>query len=377
MLCHTDPEIIHKIALELIPRVGSISAKRLIAYCGGAKAVFEHSYRGLLQIPDIGKTVADAVVSQKKQVLEQAEKELRFMERYGIGAYYFSDDDYPYRLKQCEDGPVVFFTKTRSDINLNHNKIISIVGTRKATDYGREVCNQLVDRLVERGHKPIIVSGLAYGIDITAHRAALRNNLETIAVLGHGFNTIYPSSHRGVADKIQDSGALLTDFTSEALFDRKNFIRRNRIIAGLSDATIVIESAVEGGAMVTADIANSYNREVMAVPGNVWTKYSKGCNLLIKQNKAAMVETAEDIESLLGWDIERKTEKKQLTINFDSFSAEEQKILNFLEEKGEERVDLIAMGTGMAVSKVLSALLSLEFSGAVLSKPGKVFSIKK
>lgn len=365
-------ELPYRIAIELIPKVGSITAKRLIAYCGSAEAVFRQKKTALLKIPGIGETIANEVVNQK--VLHLAEKEVKFIERYKIKALYFTDAEYPERLRQCEDGPVMLYLKSNSNINLNHEKIISIVGTRKATAYGKHVCENIVAGLAEKGFNPLIVSGLAYGIDICAHKAALKNGLPTLAVLGHGLNTIYPIAHRNVAKEMVERGALVTDFISETPFDRNNFLRRNRIIAGLADATLVVESATEGGALVTADIANSYNRDVFAVPGNVSSVYSQGCNMLIKQNKAALVESVDDIAFLLGWKTENRGDPiRQYTINFEQFSEEEKKILTFLKEKGEETVDLIALGTGLPVSKVLSLLLSLEFSGAVCSKPGKVF----
>lgn len=368
-------ELQYRIAIELIPKVGSITAKRLIAYCGSAEAVFHQSKKALLKIPGIGEIIATEVANQK--VLHLAEKEIEFIDRFKIKALYFTDPEYPDRLRQCEDGPVMLYVKTHTNINFNTEKIISIVGTRKATAYGRQVCEDIVNGLVAKGHTPIIVSGLAYGIDIAAHKSALKNNLPTIAVLGHGLDTIYPIAHRAVAKDIVEQGALVTDFISGTPFDPNNFLRRNRIIAGLSDATIVVESAVEGGALVTADIANSYNRDVLAVPGNITSAFSRGCNMLIKQNKAALVESADDVEFVLGWKSFGRTETiKQLAINFDGLNDDEIKILNFLKAKGEETVDLIALGTGLPVSKVLSSLLNLEFSGAVNSKPGKVFAIK-
>ncbi|HPD94255.1 MAG TPA: DNA-processing protein DprA [Tenuifilaceae bacterium] len=374
MTSNNDPDLIYKIGIGLIPKIGSISAKKLIAYCGSAQKVFELSKKELMGVPGIGKILADEIVKQK--VLPIAEREIKFIQKYNVKTYYFTDPEYPNRLKHCEDGPIILFVKSNININFNADKILSVVGTRKATDYGKNICEEIIGDLAKMGHSPIIISGLAYGIDITAHRAALKNGLQTIAVLGHGFSTIYPSAHKNTAKDIVNSGALVTDFESEAIFDRKNFLQRNRIIAGLSDATVVVESAPEGGAMITADIANSYNREVFAVPGNVWNNYSKGCNLLIKQNKAALIENATDIEYMLGWKINNDTKQKQLIINFDSFTSDEQKIINLLKEKGEESIDVIALITGIPVSKVLSSLLNLEFSGIIISKPGKVFALK-
>lgn len=367
-------ELIYRIGIELIPKVGSVNAKKLIAYCGSAEAVFKESKKNLLKIPGVGEVIASEVVSQT--ILSKAEEEIRFIEKYEITPLYFVDSEYPERLRQCEDGPVMLYVKTKSNINLNSDKVLSIVGTRKATSYGRGVCEEIILGLKNKGYRPIIVSGLAYGIDIAAHKAAVKHNLPTIAVLGHGLDTIYPSVHRTIARDIVEQGALVTDFISKTNFDRNNFLRRNRIIAGLADATIVVESAVEGGALVTADIANSYNRDVFAVPGNVTSEYSKGCNRLIKQNKAALVESADDIEYLLGWQVKSASIPKQTSIDFESFSAEENQILSYLKSQGEETIDVISINTGVPVSKTLSVLLKLEFAGAIVSKPGKIFAIK-
>ncbi|MGE0076797.1 MAG: DNA-processing protein DprA [Bacteroidales bacterium] len=358
----------------MIPKIGSINAKKLIAYCGGVDAVFRESKKNLLKIPGIGDKIATEVVNQS--VLANAEAEIKFIEKYGIKVLYFTEPEYPERLKQCEDGPVTLYVKSKGDFNFNVDKIISIVGTRKATSYGKGICDEIVNGLKQKGYNPIIVSGLAYGIDIAAHKAALKHQLPTVAVLGHGLDTIYPSVHTNIAKEIVNSGALVTDFASKTVFDRNNFLRRNRIIAGLADATVVIESAEEGGALVTADIANSYNREVFAVPGNVTSTYSKGCNQLIKQNKAALIESADDIEFFLGWKSNAKNKIVQTSIDFDSLNPDEQKILAYLKEHGEETIDVISIKIGVAVPAVLSALLNLEFSGAIISKPGKIFALK-
>lgn len=357
----------------MIPKVGSINAKKLIAYCGGVEAVFKEKKNALTKIPGIGDAVAKEVVNQK--ILEKAEQEIEFIEKFGIKTFFYLDPEYPERLRQCDDGPIVLFVKGKKEINFNCEKYISIVGTRKATDYGKKICEEIISTLAQKGYTPVIVSGLAYGIDIAAHRAALKNDLQTIAVLGHGLDTIYPTSHRNVAKDIVETGALVTDFPSKTNFDRNNFIKRNRIIAGLSAATIVVESDIEGGALITADIANSYNREVFAVPGNAGSKYSSGCNQLIKANKAALIESADDVEFLLGWEpINIKKPPKQIAL-FSEMNEHEQKIVDYLKGVEQESIDIICIKTQMPVSKVSSLLLNLEFSGIVKSKPGKIFSL--
>jgi DNA processing protein len=357
----------------MIPKVGSINAKRLIAYCGGVEAVFKQSKKALLKVPGIGEIIASEIA--KQTVIERAEQEVEFIEKFGIKTFFYLDDDYPERLRQCDDGPIVFFMKGKQEINFNREKYISIVGTRKATEYGKKICEDLIKGLVEKGYSPTIVSGLAYGIDIAAHRSALKNNLQTIAVLGHGLDTIYPISHRSVAKEIVETGALVTDFPSKTKFDRNNFIKRNRIIAGLSDATIVIESDIEGGALITADLANSYNREVFAIPGNVGSKYSRGCNQLIKTNKAALIESCDDIEFLLGWEPANIQKQPKQIVLFSELTNDEKIIVDYLKSVDQESIDLISIKTKMPVSKVSSLLLNLEFAGVVKSKPGKIFSL--
>lgn len=357
----------------MIPKVGSINAKKLIAYCGGIDAVFKQSKKSLLKIPGIGEGVASEVANNK--VLDRAEQEIEFIEKYGIKPFFYLDSDYPERLRQCDDGPIMLFVKSKQEINFNREKFISIVGTRKATDYGKQICSDLIAGLSQKGYNPVIVSGLAYGIDIAAHKTALNNDLQTIAVLGHGLDTIYPIMHRNVAKEIVETGALVTDFPSNTKFDRNNFIKRNRIIAGLTDATIVIESASEGGALITADLANSYNREVFAVPGYVGAKYSEGCNQLIKANKAALIETADDIEFLLGWEpISINRAPKQIVL-FSELTEEEQRIVDLLKNVDHESIDIISIKLQIPVAKVSSMLLNLEFAGVVKSKPGKIFSL--
>jgi len=362
------------IAIDMIPGIGSINAKRLIAYCGGAEAVFKEKKATLLKIPGIGETLAHEIAHQK--VLTRAEGELAFINRYSIAAYTYLDKDYPERLKVCEDGPIVIFSK--GDVNFNEPKVMAVVGTRKATDYGKTVCEQIIAELVTLGHAPIIVSGLAFGIDICAHRAALKNSLKTIAVLGHSLDTIYPSEHKNTAREIVGSGALVSDFPSETKVDKQNFIKRNRIIAGLSDLTLVVESGIKGGALITADLANSYNRDVAAIPGRSGDKYSEGCNKLIKTNRASMVESAIDIQELMGWEPDTGVVKHavQATL-FTELSPEEKNIVELLDSLEKESLDMLALQSKMPVSKVSAILLTLEFAGIVRSLPGKQYSLMR
>ena len=368
-----DDLLKYKIGITLIPGIGSMNAKKLIAYTGSVEGVFKEKKKNLIKIPGIGELLAESIVNHK--VLNQAEKEIEFINRYEISYHFYLDEDYPARLKNCEDGPIVLFYK--GIINFNQAKVLSIVGTRNATDYGKAWCNRLTDDLKDRNHQLLIVSGLAYGVDICAHRAALRNGFETAAVLGHGLATIYPATHKATAKEITKQGALVTDFISDTQLDRNNFVKRNRIIAGLADATLVVESGIKGGALITADIANSYNRDVLALPGRSTDAYSKGCNWLIKTNKAALVETVEDLEYALGWDPPGIQKPAIQTELFAEISAEEKQIVETLRGSGELSIDLICIRLEMPMSKVSAMLLNLEFAGLVRSLPGKIYRLSR
>ena len=366
-----DEQLKYKIGISLIPGIGSVNAKKLIAYTGSIEGVFKEKKKNLLKIPGIGEFLAENIVNQ--QVLDIAEKEIDFIDRNEVRHLFYLDDDYPARLKNCEDAPVVIFYK--GEVDFNQVKVLSIVGTRNATDYGKECCNKLLEELQCRKHKILIVSGLAYGVDICAHRAALKNGFETVAVLAHGLSTLYPSLHRATPKEICKQGALLTDFISNTLPERNNFIKRNRIIAGLADATLVVESGIKGGALITADIANSYNRDVLAFPGRINDPYSRGTNWLIKTNKAALIEGVEDLEYILGWDSPTSMAESKQTQLFVELTPEEQKIADLLREQVELPIDLICLHVNLPVSKVSAMLLNLEFAGMVRSLPGKVYRL--
>jgi DNA processing protein len=359
----------YKIGIGLIPKIGPVLAKRLISYCGSIEGVFRERSRNLSKIPGIGEKLASYIIDNN--IIETAEKEIEFILNNNIKSLFYLDENYPERLKHCYDAPVIIFIKGATDFN--RQKILAIVGTRSATGYGRDLCNKLVEDLARNNHDVLIVSGLAYGIDICAHRAALSNGLETIAVLGHGHAVIYPSVHTGIAGKIISHGALITDFPSYELPERNNFIKRNRIIAGLSDAVLVAESGEKGGALITADIANSYNRDVFAFPGRVNDRYSAGCNRLVKTNKAALIENYKDLEYILGWQPDHTEAcNPQKKIFFD-LNNEESKILNEIEKNSELTIDQISLNCNMSVSKVSALLLNLEFKGLVKCLPGKIY----
>ena len=357
----------YKIGIGLIPGIGDILAKKLISYCGGVEAVFKEKKVALMKIPSVGETLAAAITEQN--IMRKAEKEVDFILNHHIRYSFYLDEDYPIRLKNCPDSPVIFFYS--GDVDFEHPKIVSIVGTRQATQYGKDLCNMLVDDLCQRDHHPIVVSGLAYGIDICAHRAALRNGLPTIAVLGHGLAQLYPAAHASTAREIIKQGALLTEFLSDSGIDRNNFVRRNRLIAGLTDLTIVVESNIRGGALITADIANSYNRDVFAFPGRLTDACSAGCNWLIKTNKASLLQSVADIEYLMGWDNKQKASVQREL--FPEVSPEEETILRLLKETGETPIDSLCVAVQMPVSKVSTLLLNLELAGLIHSLPGKIY----
>jgi len=358
----------HKIALGLIPRIGDINARKLVSHFGSVEAVFHESYRNLVKIPGIGSGLARYISDHS--YLDIAEKESEYVRGKNIRTYFYLDNDYPFRLRQCDDSPVVFFFKGTSD--LNSLKILSVVGTRSATTRGKEICEKIIAGLASGHPDLIIISGLAYGIDIASHKAAISNNLQTIGVLGHGFKTIYPAIHRSTAELMLKNGGLLTDFLSDALPERNNFIKRNRIIAGLADATLVVESGIKGGALITADIANSYNRDVFAVPGRPEDQWSAGCNSLIKSNKAAMAECADDIEYFLDWKPEKSKPPVQKSL-FSDLTETEQLIYELLSRENELTIDTICRTMDLPVYKLSAILLQMEFKGIIKCYPGNLY----
>ena len=364
-----NSEKIYQIALTLVPKVGDVAAKKLIAYCGGAEAVFKESKKSLLLIPGIGQKIANSIVSQ--DLLSAAEFELKFMEQNNIKPIYFMDNDYSYRLKQCGDAPIMLYSK--GNIDLNTKKVVSLVGTRKATDYGKQMTERIIEGLSEFDDI-VVVSGLAYGIDITAHKSCLKYNIPTIGVLAHGLDRVYPQLHSQVARDMQNQGGLLSDFMSGTKPDRENFPKRNRIIAGLADATIVVEARKKGGALITAGIANSYSRDVFAVPGRVGDENSEGCNELIRRNLAALVQSSENICYLMGWDKESLQNKTQQVSLFIDLNKDEQEILGILSSKEKLTLDLIGFQAKLSIPKIMQILLQLELKGLVRSLPGNQYA---
>ncbi len=361
--------MLHNIALTLVKGVGDYNLRTLISHCGNAHNVFEAKAETLKKIPGIGPKIAEAILS--KETFTRAQKEITFIEKYKIKPLFYTEPDYPKRLYNCEDAPAMLYFK--GNTNLNNQKIVAIVGTRNATAYGKAFCEKLISGL--KKYNLLVVSGLAYGIDIAAHKAALNNQVATIGVLGHGLDRIYPALHRSTAEKMLDCGGLITEFPSETNPDRQNFPKRNRIIAGMADATIVVEAAITGGALITAQIANSYNRDVFALPGRVDEEFSEGCNYLIKTNRAQLITKVEDIEYILGWvQAQLQPKVKQLTI-YPNLSSDEQKIVNLIAEKGSINFDELQLQLNMPQSKLAMAILNLEMQSIIIALPGKVYKL--
>lgn len=365
----TETDLLYALALQHVPNVGDITAKKLIAVCGSAKAVLEEKKQNLVKIDGIGSVILKGLFD-KHHVLE-AEKELKYIKDNNVSVLYFEDEAYPDKLKHCIDGPIILFET--GAINTKQQRLISIVGTRKITTSGIAFCEKLVEQLAI--YNPVIVSGFAYGTDITAHKAAIKHKLQTIGCLAHGLNQIYPKTHKKHVAQVEQNGGFLTDFWSSDTFDRNNFLKRNRVIAGLSEATIVIESAEKGGSLVTADIASSYNRDVFAVPGRTTDTQSEGCNNLIKQQKAHMLTTPFDVPYILNWQLQDEkppTIQKQLFVELDNT---ERLIYNYLKENNKEQLDVIAINCNLPIYKLAGILLNMELKGVVRPLPGKLFEL--
>ncbi|HEU4717166.1 MAG TPA: DNA-processing protein DprA [Bacteroidia bacterium] len=360
-------ERVFQVALSMIPGIGPVTSKKLITRFGSAPAVFRAKKNEWRDVPFAGKHLAAMV--KDKSVLLRAEKEIAFAEKNNIRLIFFSDKEYPYRLKQCFDGPYLIYY--RGNAPLNPARVVSIVGTRRASEYGRMLTEKLVEDL--SACSVTVVSGLAFGIDILAHKASLKYGAPTIGVLGHGLDMLYPVGHKATAKKMEENGGILSDFPSETIPDKENFPLRNRIVAGMSDATIVVQSGASGGSMITAEFANNYNRDVFAFPGAVGDALSAGCHSLIRQNKAALIESADDVLKFMGW--ERKEEKPKQSLMHIGTTPEQETLLTLLRGQGNVHIDDLVLASGFSQGKTSSILLELEFAGAVKSLPGKFYRL--
>jgi DNA processing protein len=363
-----EEEIFAVLRLQNTKSIGDILAKKLIATMGSAEAVFSEKKHLLQKIHGIGRTAIQHLLDESN--LQIVERELEYIQKNNIQFTYFLEDDYPKNLQQCVDAPILLFRD--GNIDLSNEKIISIVGTRNMTGYGQRFCEQLIEDLTP--YNPIIVSGFAYGIDICAHKMAIKNKLQTLAVLAHGLEQIYPKAHKRYIHQVNEHGGFLTEFFHNDTPFRENFLKRNRIVAGISQATLIIESAEKGGSLVTADIANSYDRDVFAVPGRITDRMSQGCNDLIRNHKAHLLQSAEDLIKMLNWDLKKTPKPQQLPLFLD-LSNEEQQVYDQLQKKGKELLDVISMETHLPIYQLATILLQMELKGLVRPLPGKMFEL--
>lgn len=364
-----NEERLYQLALHLISGIGPKTAKQLMSYCGSAKDIFSAKKSHLLKIPGIGSVNAEAILKNKAS-FSKAEEEIKKLEKLNSRILFYTDDDFPQTLKENFDSPILLYYK--GNCNLYQQKIVSIVGTRNATDYGKEVTEKIVAGLVS--DNILIVSGLAYGIDIQAHKSALKHNLPTVGVMASGIDKLYPSQHKNIADLMLENGGLLTEEPIGSIPTPPKFPARNRIIAGMSDCTIVVEAAIKGGALITARIANSYNKEVFSVPGMVNSKYSEGTNFLIKNHEAHMISSSEDILKMMNWEKSELVQKK-VKIDLSKFSPKEALIVEQLQKVKESGIDELSWNTQIPMNEMASNLITLEFQGVLKAMPGKKYKL--
>jgi DNA processing protein len=353
------------IALTQVPHIGPVHARVLLQHAGTARAVFRSPRRMLETIPGIGKVRAEAIRNWKD--MQVADKEIRFMKQYQIRALTFRDPDYPQRLSHAYDAPVLLYY--RGSASLNHNRIISIIGTRTPSEYGKDRVRDLLLDLVP--YQPLVVSGLAYGIDTLAHRHALRQGLPTVGVLAHGLDRIYPHENKGLAKDMLETGGLLTDFPSGTNPDAVNFPRRNRIVAGLSDAVVVVETGEKGGSMITARMANGYDREVFALPGRTTDAKSTGCHSLIRENRAQLCTSGGHIATAMNWHADPKELHPVQAVFRMPLPDAEQQVFDLILQREQLGVDDISRQLGLDTGETASILLSLEMQQYILPLPGK------
>lgn len=371
---HGQDKLLYQIALTKINGIGDVLSRILLQNFENEKAIFDAPRKSLTLIPGIATKLVDEI--KNPEVLSRAEKELDFIVKNNIQTYFINNSNYPSRLKECSDSPVLFYFK--GNANLDEKKIISIVGTRHSSNYGNGFCNEFIQELSSKTHDILIVSGLAYGIDISAHKAALESKIPTIGVMAHGLDRLYPQAHRPIATEMLRCGGLLTEFPSNTEPDKFNFVKRNRIIAGIADAVIVVESGAKGGSLITAEIANSYCKDVFAVPGKTSDKHSIGCNKLIADHKADIFYSTDFFLQQMGWDEESLNRKKKPTQKelFLDLSSDEQNIINIFENKTEDiHIDQISLKTKIPVYQLFSTLLSLEIKGIIKNLPGNFYNL--
>lgn len=361
-----NSDLFYLIALTLVPNIGDVMSKELISRFGSAENVFKAKKKDLECIEGMGSMRVNAILNFSN--FKGAQDEMQFIEKYKIQAFSISDENYPKRFLNCYDPPLLLYFKGNAD--LNKSKLIGIVGTRKNSDYGKLVCEKIVAEM--SAEDIIVVSGLAFGIDTIAHKSALKQGLKTIGVVGHGLDRIYPNENKALAKAMIESGGILSEFRSGTNPDKQNFPRRNRIVAGICDAILVVESGIKGGSLITAEVANGYNKDVFAIPGRTTDSRSEGCNYLISSNKAALVSSGTNILETLGWINVQKKKKSQPQLFID-LSEEERTIINILQLKEQMHIDELYLASGLSSSSVAASLLNLEVNGLIASLPGKIY----
>ncbi len=361
-------ELLYHIALTLVPNIGDVHTKILVEHYGSAEKVFKARKSELDKLPGIGEIRAKSI--KEFSLFARAEEELNFIEKYKIRAFTLHDQHYPKRLLNCYDAPTILYFRGNAD--LNTEKIISIIGTRNNTDYGKETVREIIEALAS--FKVLIVSGLAYGVDSVSHKFAIKNDLPTVGILAHGLDRIYPPAHKTLAKEMLSNGGLLTDFISGSNPDKQNFPKRNRIVAGMADAVLVIETGIKGGSMITAEIANSYNKDVFAIPGRTGDAKSEGCNYLIKSNKAVLTTSGQDIVEFMNWDLQKIKQKPQRQL-FIELSPDEKIIVDILKQQDAIHIDDLYVKSGLKSSAVAAATLNLELQNVLQSLPGKIYKL--
>ena len=360
-----NTKLFYKVALTKIPGIGPIHTRKLVEHFQDPELIINASTDSLMEVEGIGKKLAEAIT--QKKYLKNVEKELKWCASNEVRPLYFMDDDYPEKLRFLTDSPILLYLKGKC--NLQHKRNVAIIGTRRASPTGKINCEKLIEGL--KKYDVQIISGMAYGIDICAHRNSLEQNIPTLGVLAHGLNQIYPPSHRNIAVEMLDKGGLLTEFSIADGPEKEHFPMRNRIVAGLCDALIVVESGIKGGSIITTEYANTYNRDVFAIPGRLNDKYSQGCNRLIKINKASLLESAEDLAYIMGWQRKSIAEKQQEF--FVELNEKEQEVVETLNINGECSFDKLAFEVQSQNSQLATLLLNLEFKGIIKSIPGNRF----
>lgn len=361
-------DLLFQLALTIVPNIGDIHAKALVNIYGTAEAVFKAPKAQLENIEGIGSVRARSIKAFNDFVT--CEEEIGFIEKYKIKPLFINDDAYPKRLLNCYDSPLLLYYRGNAD--LNANKFVSVVGTRNHDEYGKQQCEKLVEELREQ--HIVIVSGLAFGVDTIAHKAALKNGMPTIGVLAHGLDRIYPTQNKNLAKQMTEAGGLLTDFRRGSNPDKQNFPRRNRIVAGMCDALVVVESGARGGSLITAELANSYNKDVFAFPGRATDAKSEGCNYLIKNNKASLITSATDLVELMNWAPKEKKLNRQREL-FIELDADQKVLVNIMQQQDNIQIDELYLKSNLSSSAVAAALLMLEMEGVVTSMPGKVYKM--